>query len=133
MNSLGSSHFQDSGLFFLEKPKPAIGIATGLLLTRLRPPPMFVEIDAVLRHERDALAAQPLLHDPGRFEVALAGEHPVAVHHAVAGQVGAHRLVERPADGAGGPSPPEVLSNVAVGGNPTRGNPGDDGPDAFEK
>ena len=58
---------------------------------------MFVEIDAVLRHERDALAAQPLLHDPGRFEVALAGEHPVSVHHAVAGQVGAHRLVERPA------------------------------------
>jgi hypothetical protein len=26
-----------------------------------------------------------------------------------------------------------VLSNVAVGGNPTRGNPGDDGPDALEE
>ena len=27
----------------------------------------------------------------------------------------------------------EHLGDVAVGGNPTRGNPGDDGPDALEK
>ena len=94
---------------------------------------MLVERNAVGPLEGDPFAAQPLLHDPGRFEVALAGEHPVAVHHAVAGQVGAHRLVECPADGAGGPSPPEVLSNVAVGGNPARGNLGDDGPDALEE
>ena len=94
---------------------------------------MFVEIDAVLRHERNALAAQPLLHDPGRFEVALAGEHSVAVHYAVARQAAPHRFVERPADGAGRPSPPQVLGNVAVGGDAARGNLGDDGPNAFEK
>ena len=94
---------------------------------------MLVERNAVGSLERDVLAAQPLLHDPGRFEVALAGKHPVAVHYAVAGQVGAHRLVERPADSAGRPSPPEVLGDVAVGGDAAWGNLGDDGPDALEE
>ena len=94
---------------------------------------MLVERNAVGSLERDALAAEPLLHDPGRFEVTFAREHSVAVHHAVAGQVGAHRLVKRPADGAGGPSPPEVLGDVAVGGDAAWGNPGDDGPDALEE
>ena len=94
---------------------------------------MFVEIDAVLRHERDALAAQPLLHDPGRFEVTFAREHPVAIHHAVAGQVGAHRLVEGPPDRPGRPTTPEVLGDIAVGSNAARGDLGDDGPDALEE
>lgn len=33
---------------------------------------MRVEVNAILRHERDPFAAQPLLHDAGRLEVAFA-------------------------------------------------------------
>ena len=70
---------------------------------------MFVEIDAVLRHERDALAAQPFLHDPGRFEVALARVPPIAIHYSTIGRIGACGLVEDIVRGLSSPSAPRVF------------------------
>ena len=49
---------------------------------------------------------------------------PVPIHYPVAGQVGPHRFVKGPPDGAGGPAPPEVLGDVAVGGDAAQWNLG---------
>ena len=74
----------------------------------------------ILRHERDLLTAEPILHHAGRLEVAPAREHSVPVHHAVAGQAAAHRLVEGPPDDAGRLAAPQVLGDVAVRGHAAR-------------
>jgi len=95
------------------------------------PPAVRVEVHLVFGHERDPFAAQPLRHYTGRFEVAPARQHPVAVHHAVAGQVAPHRVLQRPAHDPGRPPPPQVRGDVAVGGDAAHRDLRDDTPDGI--
>jgi hypothetical protein len=94
---------------------------------------VLAEGDAIGSYERHAFAPEALLHDVRGLEVALAGQHAVAIYHAVAGQVGPDRFVEGPPDNPGRPPAPEVLGDVAIRGDTTRRDPGNDLPDALEE
>jgi hypothetical protein len=83
---------------------------------------VLIEVHAAVIGERDALGAEALLHHVGRLEVHPARERAPPVDDTVAGErerpgVRARHSVEGVADGAGAPLRPEVLGNVAVGGD----------------
>ena len=69
----------------------------------------------------------------GFLEVAFVRQHPLPVRLAWAGRVGSPYFGERPADDPGRPTTPEMLGDVAVGGDAARGDLGDDGPDALKE
>lgn len=94
-------------------------------------PAVFVEGHPIVVDEGNPLAPEALLHDGGRFEVALAGEAAVAVDDAVAGKAGADRRVQGPAHHPRSAAAAQVLGDIAVGGDAAGRNLGDDVPDAF--